>query len=154
MQTATDAFPRFNHVALSVARDLLSPSGREELLGFYGQVFGWTEMPTMSEDGERLVLRCHSNEQFLFLQGSDEPLRAGPRDHFGVGVPTPEELDAMLERARKLREGDPRVEIQERQLEDFRVLKLHSFYVRFRLPLWVEVQCFEWAEGFDAQRTR
>jgi hypothetical protein len=32
-------------------------------------------------------------------------------------------------------------------VEDFQVLKLHSFYVRYRLPLRIEVQCFEWAEG-------
>src|SRR3546814_3229213 len=48
---------------------------------------------------------------------------------------------------------DPRVELHPRQLEDFRVVKLHSFYVRYRLPLMIEVQCFEWAPGFDAQRT-
>ena len=48
--------PTFNHVAMSVPADLLQPSGRRELLEFYGEVFGWTEMPTMSEDGKRLVL--------------------------------------------------------------------------------------------------
>jgi hypothetical protein len=33
------------------------------------------------------------------------------------------------------------------------VLKLHAFYVRYLLPLQIEVQHFEWAPGFDAQRT-
>jgi hypothetical protein len=35
-------------------------------------------------------------------------------------------------------------------MDDFVALKLHSFYVRYRLPLKVEVQCFEWAPGFSA----
>jgi hypothetical protein len=34
-------------------------------------------------------------------------------------------------------------------MDDFKVLKLHNFYVRYLLPLMVEVQCYEWAPGFD-----
>ena len=55
----------------------------------------------------------------------------------------------MLDRARKFAERDPRVEIVERQVEDYKVLKLHNFYVRYRLPLMIEVQCYEWAPGID-----
>ena len=43
-------------------------------------------------------------------------------------------------------ERDERVEIIDRSTEDHGVLKLHSFYVRFLLPMMVEVQCFEWQE--------
>jgi len=53
----------------------------------------------------------------------------------------------MLERARKFRQQDAEVEIVEPTVEDFQVLKLHNFYVRYRLPLMIEVQCFDWAEG-------
>ena len=53
----------------------------------------------------------------------------------------------MLERARKWRERDAEVEIVERGLEDYGFLKLHNFYLRYRLPLMIEVQCFEWTEG-------
>ena len=142
---------RFNHVALSVPSSLLEAAGRRELLAFYSDVFGWDEMPTMSEDGRRLVLRCHSNEQFVFLAASDAPTRCDPLDHFGLSVRTPAELDAILERAQKFRDRDERVEIRDRQLEDFQVLKLHSFYVRYLLPMMIEVQCFEWAEGMGPQ---
>jgi hypothetical protein len=31
------------------------------------------------------------------------------------------------------------------------VLKLHSFYVGYRLPMKVEVQCYAWAEGVGPQ---
>ena len=144
--------PRFNHVAMSVSADLLDEEGRAGLLRFYGEVFGWTEMPTLTEDRQRLVLRAHSNEQFVFLVADDEPMRCPSSDHFGMSVATPEGLDAVLERARAFAEKDDRVEIVERKLEDFKVLKLHSFYVGYRLPLMIEVQCYEWAPGFDSQR--
>ncbi|MEN8182518.1 MAG: VOC family protein [Myxococcota bacterium] len=143
--------PRFNHVAMSVPADLLDETGRTEILEFYGEVFGWTEMPTLTRDRELLVLRAYSHEQFVFLMAGAEPMRAGPMDHFGMSVPTLDLLDGMYERAAKRRETDPRVELLERKVEDYKVLSLHSFYVRFRLPLLTEVQCYEWASGFDEQ---
>jgi hypothetical protein len=143
-------FPVFNHVAMSVERSLLEPEGRAELLDFYGEVFGWGEMPTMSIDGERLVMRAHSNEQFIFLVADENPMRCPATDHFGLSVRTPEELYATLERARKFKERDPRVVIDEPMIEDHKVLKLHNFYVRYLLPLTIELQCFDWAEGLGA----
>jgi hypothetical protein len=142
--------PRFNHVAMTVPPELLAPEGREAILRFHGEVFGWTEMPGMSEDGRLLVLRAHRNDQFVFLQAAETPMRCDHREHFGMAVETPAELDRMHEAARKYRERDPRVEIIDRKTDDFRVLKLHAFYVRYLVPLWTEVQCFEWADGVDA----
>jgi len=78
-------------------------------------------------------------------------MTCGNHEHWGISVETPEELDALLERAEKFRERDPRVEIDDRKTEDFKVLELHSFYVRYLLPLVVEVQCYAWAAGFDDQ---
>jgi hypothetical protein len=151
----TKPHPTFNHVAMSVAPDLLDAAGREEILAFHADVFGWTEMPTLTLDRERLVLRAYNHEQFVFLTaggGAEQAMRAGPMDHFGMSVETVEELEEMRERARKRRAADPRVEIHESDVEDFGFLKLHSFYVRFLLPLHVEVQCFAWADGIDPTR--
>jgi hypothetical protein len=141
----------FNHIAISVPAALLDAEGRASLLDFYGEVFGWTEMPTLTEDRQRLVLRAHSNEQFVFLVAGDEPMRCPTGDHFGLSVRTPAELDAILDRARAYRERDPRVSIDDKEIEDYRVLQLHSFYVGYRLPLKVEVQCYAWAEGVGPQ---
>ena len=139
--------PTFNHVAMSVSADLLSAESRAELLDFYGEVFGWTEMPTMTQDRERMVLRVHSNEQFVFLIADPQPMACPRMDHFGLSVAAPAELYETVERARKFRDRDARVEIIEPEIEDYKVLKLHNFYVRYRLPLMVEVQCYEWAPG-------
>ena len=151
--TAAESVPRFNHVALSVPPELVSGDNARDILRFYEEVFGWGAMPTMVTEGELLVLRVHSNEQFVYLHGSDEPLRCPTGDHFGLQVDTPEQLDAVLERAAKFQQHDPRVEISERKTDDFKVLQLHSVYVRYLLPMSIELQCFDWQPGFDAART-
>ena len=143
----TTRTPTFNHVAMSVPTELLGEPGRDDLLRFFQEVFGWTEMPSMTRDGELLVLRAYTNEQFVYLQADPKPMACPPGDHFGMSVGTPRELDEMLARARKFQESDPRVEITDKQVEDFKVLKLHNFYVRYLLPMMIEVQCFDWAEG-------
>ena len=143
--------PRFNHVALTLPPECLDEQGRAELLAFYGQVFGWTAMPTMSKDRELLVLRCGSNEQFVYLHAAAAPMRCGQEEHVGMSVATRAELDAIWERAARRRAEDARVELTERKTDDFGVLKLHAFYVRFGLPVSFEVQCFEWAAGFGEQ---
>lgn len=142
--------PVFNHVAISVGKTLLGGAGRKDILDFYSSVFGFTEMPSMSRDNELLVLRVYSNEQFIYLAAADQPLRCPATDHFGLSVQTPEQLYETLEKARSYQERDSRVSIEGPALEDFGVLKLHSFYVGYLLPMRLEVQCFEWQEGFDA----
>ena len=146
----SEAIPRFNHVALTLPADALDATGRAALLRFYGEVFGWTEMPMMTRDRELLVLRCHSNEQFVYLHAAPEPMRCGSTEHIGLSVASPAQLDAVYERARKLGEGDPEVELTPRALDDHGAVKLHHFYLRYRLPLRIELQCFEWAPGLSA----
>ncbi len=141
------AIPRFNHIAISVPEERVSSEGSAELLAFYSEVFGWTEMPTMNRPNELLVLRVHSNEQFVYLHADPEPMRCPTTDHFGLSVTTPDQLDAVLERAKKFQEGDARVEISERRTEDFKVLLLHNVYIRYLLPMTIELQCFEWQGG-------
>ena len=48
---------------------------------------------------------------------------------------TPEELDAILSRARKFAETDDQVEIADRMEQDYKVLVLHSVYIRYLLPM-------------------
>ena len=148
-----DSIPRFNHVALSVPPELLAGDTAQDLLRFYEEVFGWGPMPTMVKEGELIVLRAHSNEQFVYLHASEDPLTCPVADHFGLQVATADALDEIVDRARKFAESDDRVEISERKAEDLKVVMLHSVYIRFLLPMRVELQCFEWAEGFDASRS-
>jgi len=138
--------PRFNHLALTLPPDALDAAGRADILAFFGEVFGWTEVPELTEDRKRLVLRVYELGQFLYLLGSDDHLKAPRSDHFGIQVDTVEELDAMLERATEFRRHDPRVEIVGREVEHHGRLVLTSFYVRYLLPLMLEVQHYELKE--------
>jgi len=144
--------PRFNHVAMSVPSELIAGTNAAELSDFYADVFGWTLMPTMGKDGEVMVLRVHANDQFVFLHASGgEPMRAGKGDHFGLSMPTPEALDDVVARAEKYAERDPRVTIRDRETQDFGAVTLHSVYIGYRLPLEIELQCFDWVEGAGPQ---
>lgn len=139
--------PRFNHVAMTVAPDLLDETGRAAILGFYGEVFGWEEMPTMTEDRKRLVLMAYRFGQFVFLEADDDPMRTHPMDHFGMEVDTREQLDETYARAAAYCRRDDRVVLEDRMLDDFGVLDLHAFYVRYLLPMKVEVQYFDWKQS-------
>src|SRR5262245_11676968 len=94
-EPARRSHPRFNHVALSVPADLLDEDSRAKLLAFYSDVFGWDEMPTLTKDRELFVLRCWSNEQFVYLSAARDPMRCPAMDHFGLSVDTPSALDDM-----------------------------------------------------------
>ena len=142
--TSAPTYPVFNHIAISVPSEMISGQSGEDLRRFYGEVFGWAPMPTMTEEGRLLVLRAHSNEQFVYLHAADEPMTCPIGDHFGMSVTTPTALDDILDRARKYQESDPRVEISDRNEEDFKAVILHSVYIRFLLPLQIEIQCFDW----------
>ena len=135
--------PRFNHVAISLPADQLDAGGRAALVDFYGEVFGWEEQPTQTEDRKRLVLSAHTYDQFVFLIADDQPMACPRLDHFGLSVGSLDELHAAHARAAAYRERDDRVELIDPEIEDYEVLKLHNFYVRYLLPLMVEVQHFE-----------
>jgi hypothetical protein len=136
--------PRFNHVAISVPPDLLSESGRRDLVDFYHEVFDWKELPTETIDRKRLVLGAYTIDQFVFLVADDDPMRAPRMDHFGLGVGSAEELDVFYERARAYRDRDARVEVIDRKTDQYPGLSITSFYVRYLLPLMVEVQHFSY----------
>lgn len=139
--------PRFNHVGLSVPADLLDETGRRDIVRFYSEVFGWQELPTETVDRKKLVLSAWRYDQFVFLIADEHPMTCPPLDHFGIGVSTMEELDTFLERAKAYRERDPRVEIIDKKTDHHPGLDLTSFYVRYLLPMMVEVQHYEWKQA-------
>jgi len=95
------------------------------------------------------VLHLHQVTHFLFLIGGDVPLAAPSGDHFGIEVYERAALDAIVERAKAFRaEHDPAVEIVDTTIEDYGTIRIHNAYVRYLLPLMVEVQFYE---GIEAQ---
>ena len=135
--------PRFNHVAMSLPADLLGESSRADITRFYDDVFGWKEIEQLTEDRHRLVLMAYRYDQFVFLIADDPPMTAPRLDHFGMGVDTIEELDNFLARAKAFKARDSRVDIIDKKAEDHGMLLITSFYVRYLLPMMVEVQHYE-----------
>ena len=141
--------PRFNHVAMSLPADLLGEEGRRDIVRFYDEVFGWKELPTETVDRKKLVLSAYTYEQFVFLIADEPPMSAPRLDHFGMSVATEEELDDMLARAKAFQARDDRVDIVDKELTDHGMLTITSFYVRYLLPLMVEVQWWDFKEASE-----
>jgi len=139
--------PHFNHVAMSMPSGLLEADSRADIVRFYDEVFGWKEIPQMTEDGHRLVLSCYTYEQFVFLIAEDDPMTCARLDHFGISVATEAELDDILERARRFQAEDDRVEIIDKKVDDYEMLAITSIYVRYVLPMMVEVQWWDFKES-------
>ena len=135
--------PRFNHVAMSVPADLLDEAGRADICRFWGEVFGFEEHPQMTEDRRRLVLGALHYEQFLFLIAEDEPMRCPRLDHYGLSVKSLDDLQSAYARAEAFRATDDRVDLIAPSVEDHEVVKIHSFYAGYLLPMMCELQYWE-----------
>jgi len=146
-QIAKPRQPRFNHVAMSLPSELLRAEGRADITRFYDEVFGWKELPMMTEDGRRLVLSCYTYEQFVFLISDDQPMVAPRLDHFGLSVATESELDEMLDRAKEFQKHDDRVDLIDKHVDDHGVLAITSFYVKYLLPMMVEIQWWDFKDS-------
>ena len=145
--------PRFNHVAMSLAADLLGPVHRDEIVRFYNEVFGWEELPMLTIDERRLVLSVYTYEQFVFLIADDTPMTCPRLDHYGISVATEAELDGMLDRAKAYQQRDDRVDIIDKKVEDHGMLAITSCYIRYLLPMMVEVQWWDFKDqAADAVR--
>jgi hypothetical protein len=142
---STPRLPRLNHVAMSMPADALDADGRKAITDFYGDVFGWMEYDMLTEDRRRLVMRVHTDEQFVFLIAEDDPMTCPRLDHFGMSVGTLDEFEDLYAKVQKKAASDTNVDVVERGLDEYEgYLKLHNFYVRYKLPMMVEVQHFEY----------
>ncbi len=139
--------PRFNHVALSLPADLLDAANRAAICGFWQEVFGFDEIDVMTEDRHRLVLSCVHWDQFIYLVAADDPMRCPRMDHFGFSVGSLAELQGVQERAESFRDSHAGVDLIGWQVDDQQVVKIHSLYVRYVLPMMCEVQWWEFAAG-------
>jgi hypothetical protein len=136
--------PRLNHVAFTMDRALLDDAGRAEILDFYGEVFGWTEGDNSMESGNPLILYTGEFAQFVYLLPGDDPMVCPRLDHFGFQIATKDELEAIVDRAKKRQETDDRVNIIDVKARlthgEASQYELTSAYIGFVLPFMVELQ--------------
>jgi hypothetical protein len=140
--------PRFNHVAMSLAPDELDEEHRKLRAAFYEDVFGFVDIPMMTVDRKRQVFTVHHVEQFVFLIADDDGgvMRCPRLDHFGVSVAEESELDDILARAKKWQARDDRVDIIDKHTDDHGMLAITSIYVKYLLPMMVEVQWWDYKQ--------
>lgn len=137
--------PRFNHVAMSLPADLLDESNRGDLCRYFGDVLGFDEMPTMTVDRKRLIFSCVHWDQFIFLIAGDDPMQCPRMDHFGLAVGSLDELVGIQERAEAFRRSDDRLDLIDLHMDDQKMVKIHSLYVGYILPMMCEFQYWEFA---------
>jgi hypothetical protein len=139
--------PRFNHVAMSLPADLLDEGNRTDICRFFDEVLGFAEMPVMTEDRHRLILSCVHWDQFIFLISEDDPMQCPRMDHYGFSVGSLDELRGIQQRAEAFRDKDDRMELIDLHVDDQKVVKIHSLYVRYILPMTVEFQYWEFPQS-------
>jgi hypothetical protein len=139
--------PTLNHVAITMDPAVLDARGREDVLAFYGDVFGWTEGDNTGEAGNPLILYTGAFGQFVYLLPADPPLTAPPLDHFGLQVESLDDLHAIVERAQGHAARDERVrviDVHSRTTHGSEFdYTLTSAYIGFLLPLMIELQHLE-----------
>jgi hypothetical protein len=135
---------RLSHVAVTVPAELLTASRKAEWLAFYESVLGWTENAAFAIPGERVLVQvpAEGQAQYVTVRASAAPMQTSGYEHLGIWVDSESEIKTLHERARRYADRDPAV-----GLTDLSVRyggELHTFRVRYVLPLAIEVQ---WAVG-------
>ncbi len=137
---------RLNHMELTFAEGTLDEVFRKEVDAFYGDVFGWTGVDT-----EVVGQLCHlmltgsggGSGDFILLAESPKPMSSPGYDHLGLLQGTRAEVDDRLERCRRWRDKDDRVQLKEYKDLVTGDLVVHAFYVKYLLPIYFDVQCME-----------
>jgi hypothetical protein len=143
---------RFNHMELTLPIGRLE-SDRKEIAAFYGELFGWEalDVPILGQLG--LLLRTDpETSQFILVTEQEDHLVSPGYDHLGLLYDTREEVDTLLERAKRAQARDPRIRIKEYDDLVTGPVTTHAFYVKHLLPIWLDVQVQELAEGAKAGR--
>ena len=138
--------PRLNHVAMSLSPDQLDEEHRKLRADFLADVFGFYDLPMLTQDRYRQVFQVHNIEQFVFLIADDPPMTCARLDHFGLSVGAESELDEILARAKVWQARDDRVDIIDKHVDDHGMLAITSIYVRYLLPMMCEIQWWDYHE--------
>ena len=145
--------PRFNHMELTLPQGALAER-RSEIAAFYADLFGWEslDVPIVGQLG--LLLRTDpETSQFILITEQRRHLSSPGYDHLGLLFESRGEVDALLEKAKKWQERDPRVEVKEYEHLRIGGTIVHPFYVRHLLPLLFDVQVIEYEPGAEPKRS-
>ncbi len=128
-----------SHVAMSVPPGTLTDEWRKQVLDFYGELFGWTEMDSLRLP-DRLTIAVGAS-YINVRERADAPAYNG-YEHFGVVFRSSDEMRRVYENASKHDAAGITLEPFQESSDGFL-----SFRLRYMLPLTVEAQCFPHADA-------
>jgi hypothetical protein len=133
---------RFNHMELTLPRGTLTKEFRDEVDAFYSTVFGWTALDTkvVGQDCHLLML---DPDQFILLAESDTPISSPGYDHLGLLQSSRDEVDRLRHDCERYAEKDDRVTLKLYDDLVYPGTVVHAFYVKYRLPIYFDVQSIE-----------
>lgn len=141
---------RFNHMELTFAPGTLDAERRHEISRFYGDVFGWEAVEVDILNQQALLLKVDPHTQsFVLLAEHAQPMSPPAYDHLGILMDSRDEVDEILERCRKWQETDERVELKIYRDLVNPTSVVRAFYVRYLLPIHLDVQSIEYTEGCE-----
>ena len=118
---------------MSVPVGTLTDEYRAEVLSFFGELLGWTEIESLRLP-DRLTILVGRND-YLNLRERSSPMVCSGYEHFGIVVESADEVDALWDRLN----DDPRdVHLQPIEGDN----GFRTFQFRYLLPLAIEVQAF------------
>ena len=123
-----------SHIAMSVAPGTLTDSYRAEVVAFYGEHFGWTEIDELRLP-DRLTLAV-GKDCYVNVRERAQTMVCHGYEHFGLLVPSPAAAEEAWSRLDD-EEREVNLEPLARGDNGYR-----SFRFRYLLPLAVEVQHF------------
>lgn len=129
---------RFDHMELTVPVGSLTTTLREEIDSFYGPIFGWSGFDIDVAGHSCRLLTCGSH-QFIQLLESERPVQSPGHDHLGLLLDTRQEVDDLLDSCERYAEKDDRVSVERREDLAYPGITVHSFYVRYLLPIYFDV---------------
>ena len=143
---------RFNHMELTLPIGELE-AHRKEIAEFYADLFGWDsiDVPILGQNG--LLLRTDpETSQFILVTEQKKHMQSPGYDHLGLLYDTREEVDALLEKTKKLQSQDSRIQIKE--YEDLVIgdVTTRAFYVKHLLPIGFDVAVQEFAHAAAPER--
>ena len=143
---------RINHVELTVPHGFVAANG-DAVATFFAAVFGFRRTIFPGLEVAHLVLASDEDgSQFLFLCEAPEPAILRGDDHLGFHLDSEAQVDAALARCQAQQLNDPRVEIRLFEDLDLERTVTRAFYVRYLLPLWIDVQHIRAKPGFAPRR--
>ena len=123
-----------SHVAMSVPSGTLADGFRTELLQFYGDLFGWSEMESLRLP-DRLTVSI-GRHCYLNIRERSDPMVCSGYEHIGIVVASTEEAERLWNQL-DADSRDVNLEPLAAGTDGSR-----SFRFRYLLPLTVEVQFF------------